>query len=122
METTKSKTEIKEVFNSTCVDSLMILISYALNLKQRLHSRPMHYNVVMLQAMMMIMVIQLKEKNLITKMTTPRVDLQSFTQVVINAMKTQNQAIAWKSDLSAMRKRISMLNSSERMDATISSV
>jgi len=82
----------------------------------------MHYNVVMSQAMMMIMAIQLKEKNLITKMTTPRVDLQSFTQVVINAMKTQNQAIAWKSDLSAMRKRISMLNSSERMDATISSV
>lgn len=122
METTKSKTEIKEVFNSTCVDSLMILISYALNLKQRLHSRPMHYNVVMSQAMMMIMAIQLKEKNLITKMTTQRVDLQSFTQVVINAMKTQNQAIAWKSDLSAMRKRISMLNSSERMDATISSV
>jgi len=122
VETTKSKTEIKEVFNSTCVDSLMILISYALNLKQRLHSRLTHYNVVMLQAMMMIMVIQLKEKNLITKMTTQRVDLQSFTQVVINAMKTQNQAIAWKSDLSAMRKRISMLNSSERMDATISSV
>jgi hypothetical protein len=94
VETTKSKTVIKELLNSTCVANLIPLINYVQNLNQRLLSRLIHYNVVASLAMMMIMDIQLKEKNLITKMTTQKVDLQSFTLVVINAMKIQNQAIA----------------------------
>ena len=98
VETTKSKMVIKELLNSTCVANLIPPINYAQNLNQRLLSRPIHYNVVASLAMMTIMVIQLKEKNLITKTTTQKVDLQLFTQVGINAMKIQNQAIAWKSD------------------------